>query len=248
MSRISAYGAAVTSTTVTAVVALCLVGGFAGHPPVGTVATTLTADATTSATASGKVVSAIDAGLASGAHGGAFFGTGAGLTKSLDSSTNADVGAGDDTASAVLSLPVLQTLSSVVTSTPAALAVGPAIGASVAAAPVPQLKAVLPAAVIPTTPRQDAQALAAARGWGQQQWVCLDELWQRESNFRPTVANRRSGAYGIPQALPASKMASAGKDWRSNPVTQIQWGLGYISARYGNPCNAWSHWRRYRSY
>ena len=58
----------------------------------------------------------------------------------------------------------------------------------------------------------------------------------------------RSGAYGIPQALPASRMASAGADWRTNPATQIQWGLNYIAVRYGTPCNAWAHWKRYRSY
>ena len=53
-----------------------------------------------------------------------------------------------------------------------------------------------------------------------------------------------SGAYGIPQALPGSKMASAGSDWRTNPKTQIKWGLGYISGRYGDPCGAWSHFLR----
>jgi len=81
--------------------------------------------------------------------------------------------------------------------------------------------------------------LAAARGWTGQQWVCLDKLFTRESNWRTKAANA-SGAYGIPQALPGSKMASAGADWRTNPATQIKWGLNYIKGRYGTPCGAWS--------
>lgn len=98
------------------------------------------------------------------------------------------------------------------------------------------------------SPRAIAQALAANRGWSGQQWVCLDQLWQHESRFETTAMNRSSGAYGIPQALPASKMASAGSDWRTNPVTQIVWGLGYISDRYGTPCGAWNHWIHAYSY
>ena len=58
---------------------------------------------------------------------------------------------------------------------------------------------------------------------------------------RPSGTSPGSGAYGIPQALPASKMAAAGPDWRTNPATQIRWGLGYIGATYGTPCNAWGH-------
>jgi hypothetical protein len=70
----------------------------------------------------------------------------------------------------------------------------------------------------------------------------------RESKFETTVRNPRSGAYGIPQALPASKMATAGADWRTNPATQITWGLNYIAGRYGSPCDAWSYWLRHYSY
>ena len=66
-------------------------------------------------------------------------------------------------------------------------------------------------------------------------------LWQKESNWRYTARNPSSGAYGIPQSLPGSKMASAGADWQTNPATQIKWGLGYIAARYGTPCSAWAH-------
>lgn len=87
--------------------------------------------------------------------------------------------------------------------------------------------------------RQIGQALAAKRGWTGNQWTCLNNLWTRESGWRTTAAGY-SGAYGIPQALPGSKMASAGSDWRTNPATQITWGLNYISGRYGTPCGAWS--------
>jgi hypothetical protein len=72
------------------------------------------------------------------------------------------------------------------------------------------------------------------------QWECLDETWQKESSWEYDAENA-SGAYGIPQALPASKMASAGSDYETNPTTQIKWGLGYISSVYGTPCSAWSH-------
>ena len=89
-----------------------------------------------------------------------------------------------------------------------------------------------------------AQAIAydmvKARGWGDGEFSCLVALWNRESGWRVNAANA-SGAYGIPQALPGSKMASAGADWATNPATQITWGLGYITSRYGTPCGAWGH-------
>ena len=72
------------------------------------------------------------------------------------------------------------------------------------------------------------------------QWECLDEVWQKESSWEYDAENA-SGAYGIPQSLPASKMASAGSDYLTDPTTQIRWGLGYISSTYGTPCNAWAH-------
>ncbi len=71
---------------------------------------------------------------------------------------------------------------------------------------------------------------------------CLKEMWNRESGWRYDAENA-SGAYGIPQALPGSKMASAGADWQTNPATQIKWGLGYIKAIYGDPCKAWAFWQ-----
>lgn len=86
-----------------------------------------------------------------------------------------------------------------------------------------------------------AFSMVQARGWGQGEYSCLVSLWNRESGWNVYAYNRGSGAYGIPQALPGSKMASAGGDWRSSAATQIRWGLGYISARYGTPCGAWGH-------
>lgn len=87
----------------------------------------------------------------------------------------------------------------------------------------------------------EAQSYAASRVGGGEQWDCLYSLWSRESGWRWNAENVSSGAYGIPQALPGSKMASVGADWQTNPVTQIEWGLGYINGRYGSACNAWQH-------
>jgi uncharacterized protein YabE (DUF348 family) len=99
-------------------------------------------------------------------------------------------------------------------------------------------------AFVATVPAGSAQKIAAglvaARGWGSDQFSCLVSLWSKESGWRTDAANP-SGAYGIPQALPGSKMASAGADWQTNPTTQITWGLGYISGVYGTPCAAWAH-------
>ncbi len=84
------------------------------------------------------------------------------------------------------------------------------------------------------------QRLNAARGWADE-WGCLEKLWDKESHWNERAMNRYSGAYGIPQSLPGSKMASAGGDWQTNPATQIKWGLGYIAGRYKSPCGAWAH-------
>lgn len=86
------------------------------------------------------------------------------------------------------------------------------------------------------------QQLASSYGWGSgSEWTCLDELWTRESGWQMVWNTAGSGAYGIPQSLPASKMASAGADYMTDPATQIRWGLGYIRATYGDPCGAWAH-------
>jgi hypothetical protein len=90
-------------------------------------------------------------------------------------------------------------------------------------------------------PREIARALLPRFGFSGDQFGCLDSLWTRESGWNPSADNPSSSAYGIPQALPGSKMASAGADWATNPVTQITWGLGYIQDRYGSPCAAWAH-------
>ena len=95
-------------------------------------------------------------------------------------------------------------------------------------------------AVASGSPQQIATSMLGSYGWSSSQFSCLDQLWNRESGWNPTASNP-SGAYGIPQALPGSKMASAGADWATNPATQIKWGLGYIKSLYGSPCGAWSH-------
>jgi hypothetical protein len=76
---------------------------------------------------------------------------------------------------------------------------------------------------------------------------CLNNIWTRESGWVYNAENP-SGAYGIPQALPGSKMASAGSDWLTNPATQIKWGLGYIKSTYGDPCSAWAFWQGHNYY
>ncbi len=92
-----------------------------------------------------------------------------------------------------------------------------------------------------TDPRQIARQIMASRyGWGDSQFQCFNNIIMRESGWRVTATNASSGAYGIPQALPGSKMATAGADWRTNPATQIVWALGYIHSRYSTPCGAWS--------
>lgn len=81
-------------------------------------------------------------------------------------------------------------------------------------------------------------------GWGEYDLECLIELWRRESRWNPNAHNKSSGAHGIPQSLPASKMASHGSDYYTNPYTQIRWGLDYIAGRYGSPSAALGHSNR----
>lgn len=96
-------------------------------------------------------------------------------------------------------------------------------------------------AVEPGTAQAMGKEMAAARGWGDDQFACLLALWNKESGWRWNAENKSSGAYGIPQSLPGSKMATVADDWRTNPATQITWGLNYIAGRYGDPCGAWAH-------
>lgn len=93
----------------------------------------------------------------------------------------------------------------------------------------------------PADAQATARSMMAGYGWGESQFGCLVSLWNKESGWNYRAYNSSSGATGIPQALPGSKMASAGGDWQTNPATQIRWGLGYISGRYGTPCGAWDH-------
>jgi hypothetical protein len=88
--------------------------------------------------------------------------------------------------------------------------------------------------------RETGCALMIQAGFGIDQFPCLRKLWDRESGWNPKASNSSSGAYGIPQALPGRKMASVASDWKTNAVTQIKWGLGYIKGRYDTPCGAWS--------
>jgi len=97
-----------------------------------------------------------------------------------------------------------------------------------------------PGAVPSSVPVGDVKEYAASLV-AADQWGCLDALFQRESGWNPAAMNKSSGAFGIPQALPGSKMASAGADWQTNPLTQVRWGVSYINGRYGSPCGAWAH-------
>ncbi|GAA2235674.1 hypothetical protein GCM10010401_04460 [Rarobacter faecitabidus] len=97
--------------------------------------------------------------------------------------------------------------------------------------------------ITPGSARAIAKEMVLDRGWDEDEFACLDALWQRESGWRVTAHNKGSGAYGIPQALPGSKMGSAGSDWRTSAETQIKWGLGYIKGRYKTPCGAWSFFK-----
>jgi len=126
--------------------------------------------------------------------------------------------------------------------------------AALAAQQAAQRAAQPPAAPAPSSatpsgsPQQIAMAMLSSFGWSSSQFGCLQSLWNRESGWNPSATNPTSGAYGIPQALPGDKMASAGADWQTNPATQIRWGLGYIQQVYGSPCAAWSHEQAVGSY
>lgn len=94
----------------------------------------------------------------------------------------------------------------------------------------------------PAGAREVAREMAASKyGWGESQFAALEKLWQKESGWSYTAYNASSGATGIPQSLPGSKMATAGADWETNAATQIAWGLDYIARAYGSPSAAWSH-------
>ncbi|MDF6042238.1 transglycosylase SLT domain-containing protein [Streptomyces sp. JH14] len=88
-----------------------------------------------------------------------------------------------------------------------------------------------------------AQGMAKSMIGNEAQFQCFSNIVSHESGWNHTATNASSGAYGLVQALPGSKMASAGADWKTNPKTQIKWGLDYMNSRYGSPCAAWSFWQ-----
>ena len=92
------------------------------------------------------------------------------------------------------------------------------------------------------------QIMQTEYNWGKTQFACLNNLWTKESNWNYKARNPRSGAHGIPQALPANRMEIISSDWRKNPVTQMRWGLRYIEIRYESPCRAWSKFKRSNYY
>ena len=113
--------------------------------------------------------------------------------------------------------------------------------ATATSAPSPSSQAATGSAPAPSgNPQKIAEAMLGSYGWSSSEFGCLVSLWNTESGW-DVYASNPSGAYGIPQALPGSKMASAGPDWQTNAATQIRWGLGYIKSLYGSPCGAWSH-------
>ena len=93
-----------------------------------------------------------------------------------------------------------------------------------------------------------ACALLSQFGFGINQMSCLVPMWNKESGWNPRAKNPGSGAYGIPQALPASKMAVYGADYLTNPTPQIKWGISYTKSKYGSPCAAWSYWQAHGYY
>jgi resuscitation-promoting factor RpfB len=272
MSRIPAPGAIVGTTTISAVLALCLLGGVGATAPaaadeqmtdpsnVG--ASLLAAEntatvvglTTTTSTLSGVTT---NAAVTTNAVTTNAVTTNAVTTNAVTTNavTTSAVATSNESAGAAASIETMRTLglaggvaseqipAAAMLSAPAKVLTLPAsLATRAVAAPKPVI------AAITGTPFQIAHTIATREGLNQQQWVCLDSLWQQESKFQTNARNRRSGAFGIPQALPASRMASAGADWRTNPATQVKWGLSYIRVRYGTACNAWAHWKRDRWY
>jgi hypothetical protein len=114
--------------------------------------------------------------------------------------------------------------------------------AAVAAATAGMALTAAPAQAAPAS-ASSAQAIAHQMIPDAAQFDAFSKIVSRESGWNPTATNSSSGAYGLVQALPASKMASAGADWKTNPATQIKWGLNYMNSRYGSPVKAWAFWQ-----
>ncbi|KUF20019.1 MULTISPECIES: transglycosylase SLT domain-containing protein [Streptomyces] len=115
---------------------------------------------------------------------------------------------------------------------------------AVAAAATGMVFAAAPAQAAPAAATSDsAKAVAQRMISDDAQFKCFDHIVSHESGWDVNAKNASSGAYGLVQALPGSKMASAGADWQTNPETQIEWGVKYMKDRYGSPCGAWSFWQ-----
>ncbi|MEV4192830.1 transglycosylase SLT domain-containing protein [Streptomyces toxytricini] len=112
-------------------------------------------------------------------------------------------------------------------------------GTVVGLAAAGSMLAAVPAQAAPTSAKAIAQQMIKDPA----QFAAFDKIISRESGWDHTATNASSGAYGLVQALPASKMASAGADWKTNPATQIKWGLDYMNERYGSPVGAWNFWQ-----
>ncbi|MBX7467270.1 MULTISPECIES: transglycosylase SLT domain-containing protein [Streptomyces] len=117
-------------------------------------------------------------------------------------------------------------------------------GTVVAVGVAGSLFATVPAQAAPT----NAKAIAQQMIKDPAQFAAFSKIVSKESGWNHTATNSSSGAYGLVQALPASKMASAGADWKTNPATQIKWGLDYMNSRYGSPVGAWNFWQAHHWY
>ncbi|WP_266998588.1 transglycosylase SLT domain-containing protein [Streptomyces sp. NBC_00354] len=117
-------------------------------------------------------------------------------------------------------------------------------GAVVALGVAGSMLATVPAQAAPTSAKAIAQQMIKDPA----QFAAFNNIVSRESGWNHTATNASSGAYGLVQALPASKMASAGADWKTNPATQIKWGLDYMNDRYGSPVGAWNFWQTHHWY
>jgi hypothetical protein len=115
-------------------------------------------------------------------------------------------------------------------------------GTVLAAATAGTLLASAPAQAA-TSDASSAQRVAKKMIADSAQFQCFSNIVDHESDWNPHATNASSGAYGLVQALPANKMASAGSDWKTNPATQIEWGLDYMKDRYGSACGAWDFWQ-----
>ncbi|MEU6821421.1 lytic transglycosylase domain-containing protein [Streptomyces atriruber] len=118
-----------------------------------------------------------------------------------------------------------------------------ASGMVFAAAPAQAATPTTAKAAAPAAAPTSAKAIAQKKIPDPAQFAAFDKIVSHESGWNPSATNSSSGAYGLVQALPASKMASAGADWKTNPETQIEWGLKYMNDRYGSPVGAWNHWQ-----